>query len=42
MFRKMTKKELRESDKRLAAGIKEFAQICDFRDSMTKIFGPNK
>lgn len=42
MFRKMTNKELRESEKRLAAGIKEFEQICDFRDSMTKIFGPNK
>ena len=42
MFKKMTKKEIRESDKRLAAGCKEFAQICDFRDSMTKIFGPNK
>jgi len=42
MFREMTKKELRESDKHLAAGAKQFAQICDFRDSMTKIFGPNK
>ena len=42
MFRKMTNKEIRESDKRLAAGIKEIVQICDFRDSMTKIFGPNK
>lgn len=42
MFRKMTNKELRESDKRLAAGIKQFNQACDFRDSMTKIYGPNK
>lgn len=42
MFREMTKKECREADKRLAAGIKQINQVCDFRDSMTKIFGPNK
>jgi len=39
MFKTMTKKEFQEADKRLEKGIREFAQLCEFRDNMTKIFG---
>ena len=38
MFKRMSKKEYRDADRKLMRGIKEFQNMCDIADSMRKIF----
>ena len=42
MFKKMTKKEYQEVDRRLAAGFRQIEQACKLRDTMTYIMGNKK
>ena len=42
MFKVMSKKEMRESDRKLSQSIREFCDVCDYSDNYYKAMGKRK
>ena len=41
-FKEMSKKEMRDADRKLSKGIKEFCDICDYSQNYYKAMGETK